>query len=139
MNKPLHPSAHYEAHDFISLFYDDLPTTWHDDLKAAQFEFELWLATFDVKRVEENLIGFALLKAARLRAQRYYVRELKQVHHTPADWSRFRFRLESALLRTVRANYDAIKHCYAWHELTTELASRFSGMDKDGYWLVNSN
>lgn len=122
MSKPVHRHAHQQAHHFIELFWDELPTGWQDNISLHQFEFELWLATFDLKRERDHLSGFSLLRAARTRAEKYYQRDLKQVHHTPAEWAFFRFRLELALLKTCGADTDTILHCAGYANLLAHYA-----------------
>ncbi|QHV96328.1 hypothetical protein [Spirosoma endbachense] len=122
MGRPLHTSAHEQAHTFFELMFEELPTSWQADLPACQFEFELWLATFDVKRHQEKLSGFDLLTAARRRAERYYQRDLKQPHHTAIEWAFFRFRLELALLQTCVVDADTLQHCYLYADLLSNYA-----------------
>lgn len=124
MNRPLHSAAREQAHNFFQLLWDDLPTTWHDDIDTVQFEFQLFLAAFDVHRHEQKLRGLALIGEVRKRAERYYQRDLKQVHHTPMDWAYFRFRLELALLKTANATQDELMTCYALHDVLAGLAVR---------------
>lgn len=122
MNKPLHTQAFQQTQHFFELMWDELPTSWHTDIRFCQVEFELWLATFDLKREQEQLTGHQLLAAVRKRAERYYQQDLKQPHHTLIEWAFFRFRLELALLKTCSVNLDTLDHCYTYSDLLANYA-----------------
>ncbi|AKD55057.1 hypothetical protein [Spirosoma radiotolerans] len=122
--KTLHALARREAHQFIELFWHELPKGWLDNLEHNQFDLELRLAGFDVRMFERKLTGLALYNEARKRAETIYQDDFKQSTHNRRDWAFYRFRLELALLRTTNADNQTLLHCYAYHDAMASLAAR---------------